>query len=123
MFGFRRSSTYRVVAPVIKQIVANPSVTYNVGDALVISSNKAAKASGTTKPTYICAEKATGKSVISAYPVDALSEYETTVKSGTVEVGKKYTIDTNSAQITSTQTDGVATVTGIAGTRVFVKFE
>lgn len=121
MFEFYRINNVRAAAPTIKQIPANASVSYKVGDALVITSGKAAKATGTTAPTYICAETGTGKEEISAYAVDKNTEYKTTA-AGSVVVGTKYTIGADADSITTTSASGVAEVVSVAGTDVVVKF-
>lgn len=121
MFELHRINNVRALAPTIKQIPADNATTYAVGDALVITSGKAAKATGATAPTYICAEKATGKTEISAYPVDKNTEYKTTA-AGAVVVGTKYTIGSDAASITTTSASGVAEVVSVAGSEVVVKF-
>lgn len=123
MFEFYKVDNAAVCAPTIKQIPANAAVTYAVGDALTITSGKAAKATGSTKPAYICAEKATGADVISAYQVDSNSEYLVgTTSNSALTVGAKYTIHTDAAQITSTTNDGVAEVIKAVGSKYVVKF-
>lgn len=120
MFSFKRINNASVVAPTIKQIAANTEVAYEVGDALVITSGKAAKATGTTKPTHICAEKATGADAISAYVIDANQEYEVPLSASgaSLKVGDKVTINTDAAKVTATTTSGVAEIVAINGTAV-----
>lgn len=127
MFNLKRVNNASVIAPSIKQIAANTSVSYAVGDALVITSGKAAKAGATAVPEYICAEKASGKDEISAYLVEPNMEFETTLSTaGTLTVGSKVTLHTDSAQVTATTTSGVAEVVSAAGSAqgdvVVVKF-
>lgn len=122
MFDLYRINNVRALAPSIKQIPANSALTYNVGEALVITGGKAAKATGTTAPTYICAETGTGLSEVSAYAVDGNTEYKTTVTTGTPTIGAKYTIHTDSAQITDVTTSGVAEVVAVLSDGVVVKF-
>lgn len=128
-FLFKKVSNAAVLAPTIKQLAATSGVAYKVGDALGISSGKAVKVSGTTAPTYICAEaKTAGASdEISAYLIEPNQEYETTLQTdGTLTVGVKYTIHSDSAQVTATSTTGVAEVISVEGTtagaKVVVKF-
>jgi hypothetical protein len=126
MFGFIRANN-NYAAPTTKQIVANTAVTYAVGDALVITSGKAAKCGATTKPEYICAEKASGKNVISAYQVEGNQEYETVLSTaGTLAIGSKVTLSDTADSVTATTTSGVAEVISVAGTtsgsKVVVRF-
>ena len=127
MFGFRRSNNNGVLAPTIKQVAANTAVTYAVGDALVLTSGKLAKAGATASPEYISAEKASGKDVLSVYPVDGNQEWETTLSTaGELVVGSKVTLSSTSDSVTATTTSGVAEVISVAGTTsgsaVVVKF-
>ena len=128
MFKYVRDNGGRY-EPVIKTIPANTAVSYNVGDALIITSGKAAKATGANKPEYICATTGTGLSEIAVYLVLPGQEYKTTfAANGTsIAVGAKVTIHTDAAQITATTTDGVAEIiekhgTGAAGTEATVRF-
>lgn len=75
MLKFKRLNNTEAVAPTIKQIPANTALTYAIGDPLVITEGKAAKS---TKDacTYVCAEAAKGKAVISAYLVTEGMELE-----------------------------------------------
>lgn len=116
MFGYRRTNNSGV-APTIKQVAANTAVTYAVGDALVVTSGKLAKAGATDKPEYISAEKASGKDVLSVYQVESNQEYETTLSTaGTLVVGTKVTLSSTSDSVTATTTSGVAEVVSVAGT-------
>lgn len=116
MFNLKRINNATIVAPTIKQIVANTATTYKVGDALVITSGKAALCGATAKPEYICAEDAKGKAAISAYIVDSATEYETTLSTaGTVAIGAKVTLSSTSDSVTATTTSGVAEVVSVAG--------
>lgn len=128
-FLFKRATNSAKLAPTIKQLAATSGVAYKVGDALGLSSGKAVKVSGTTAPTYICAEEKTAGSSdeISAYLIEHNQEYETTLQTGgTLVVGVKYTIHSDSAQVTATSTTGVAEVVSVAGSaagdKVVVRF-
>lgn len=120
MFNFKRVNNSAVGAPSIKQLVANTAVSYAVGDALNIASGKAAKVTGTTKPTYICAQKGTGLNQVSAYLVDGNQEYEVELSAAgtSLKIGDKVTIDSDSAKVTATTTSGVAEIVSINGTAV-----
>ena len=115
MFGFRRANNSGV-APTIKQIAANTAVTYSVGDALVLTSGKAALAGATAKPEYIAAQGGLGLDTLSAYQIISDQEYETVLaETGTVVVGTKVTLSSSNS-ITTTTTNGVAEVISVAGT-------
>lgn len=115
MFGFRRANNSGV-APTIKQIAANAAVTYSVGDALVITSGKAALAGATAKPEYIAAQGGLGLDTLSAYQINSDQEYETVLaETGAVVVGTKVTLSSSNS-ITTTTTNGVAEVISVAGT-------
>lgn len=120
MFNLHKVDNTAVCAPTTKQITANTEVAYKVGDALVITSGKAAKATGTTKPTHMCVETATGADEISAYIIEPNQEYEVPLSAvGTsLKVGDKVTIHTDAAQVTATTTSGVAEIVAINGTAV-----
>ena len=97
MFGFRRANNSGV-APTIKRIAANTAVTYNVGDALVITSGKAALAGSTAKPEYIAAQGGLGLDTLSVYQVNGDQEYETTLaETGAVVVGTKVTLSSSNS--------------------------
>lgn len=115
--------------PVTKTIIANTAVTYAPGDALVITSGKAAKCGATVTPEYICAGKGYGISEVAAYQVLKGQEYKVPVYGdGTgVKVGEKVTLHTDAAQVTGTTTSGVAEIieklgTGASGSEVIVRF-
>ena len=115
MFGFRRANNSGA-APTIKQIAANSAVTYHVGDALVLTSGKAALAGSTVKPEYIAAQGGLGINTLSAYQVNGDQEYETVLaETGAVVVGTKVTLSSSNS-ITTTTTNGVAEVVSVAGT-------
>lgn len=117
MFKYRKSSNVGN-APEIIQVPATASEAFVIGEALTLSSGKATKATGTTKPEYICAEKKTAVSgdKISVYLVEPNQEYETvTSADGTLVVGTKYTIDSTGLKVTATSTSGVAEVVAVDG--------
>lgn len=114
MFGYRRTNN-SYSAPAIKQVAANTAVEYAIGDALIVTSGKLAKAGATDKPEYISAEKAIGKDVLSVYQVEPNQEYETTLSTaGTLVVGTKVTLS-SASEVTATTTSGVAEVVSVAG--------
>lgn len=122
MFEYRKSNLSKSV-PEIIQVPATTSEAFAIGEALKLSSGKATKCSGTTKPEYICAEVKTAQSgdTVSAYLVGADQEYEV-ASVASIAVGTKYTIGTDGASITSTSTNGVAEVVYDDGVKAIVRF-
>lgn len=108
------------------------AITPKVGLALVLTSGQLAKASGTTKPTYICmAEKdtaVTAGEIIPVVRVNADMILETTFSAAATSVvpGAKVTVATDGMQVTGTTTDGIAEVVELdgttAGSKVRVRF-
>lgn len=130
MFSFVKSAT-NPNFPIIKQLPTTASTDYKIGDALTLSDGALVKATGTTKPQYICAENyaapAEGMKEISAYEIVDGQEWETTcgVDASAKKAGTKVTIHTDAAQVTATDTSGVFTLLtdgGAVGTKVVGKF-
>lgn len=126
MFGLFKMD--KANTPIIKQLPA-AAATYNVGEVAVLSGGVVTKASGTTMPTYLVAEKGTKTTAdtVSVIPIYPDQEYITTLSTaGTLTVGSKVTIASDASQVTATTTSGVATVieaTGsTSGSTVVVKF-
>ena len=95
----------------------------SIGMALVLSSGKLAKASGTTKPTYICmmeapAAVAAGTLIpVVAVQPDIIFEVRNQASLNGVNVGQAVTIHSDGLQITATTSSGVATIVKkVAGT-------
>lgn len=129
MFKYRKSSNVGNV-PEILQVDATAAEAFVVGEALTITSGKVTKASGTTAPKYISAEKKTAASgdKLSVYLVEKNQEYETDLTAaGTLVVGTKVTISSDGLGVTATTTSGVATVVeaegATVGSKVLVRFE
>lgn len=108
------------------------AITPKVGMALTMTSGQLAKASGTTKPTYISmVEKetaCTAGDIIPVVRVDADMILETTFSAAATSVvpGAKVTVATDGLQVTGTTTDGIAEVVELdgttAGSKVRVRF-
>ena len=103
--------------------------TYKVGEAAVLTGGLITRVSGSTKPTYVTAGAGTLASgdPISVNPIYADMEFETElVGSAALKVGEKVTISSTFDSVTTTTTNGVATIVDIAGTasgsKVAVKF-
>lgn len=127
MFGLHKMDKGNT--PIIKVLPASTG-TFAVGEVAVLSGGYITKATGSTAPTYVVVESGTKTTAdtIAVTPIYPDQEYVTTLSTaGTLTVGTKYTIATDSAQVTATSTNGVAKVletTGSAsGSTVVVKFE
>lgn len=121
MFSFYRNLA-KPNFPQTKKLPSTASTTYAVGDALVLSAGALVKATGTTKPTYICAQAyvapATGMEEISVIPITPTQEWKTAfaVAPTSIVPGSLVTIHTDAAQITATTTSGVVEVVKALGT-------
>lgn len=112
---------------------ATGSTKPDIGLALVLSSGKLAKCTGTTKPTYICmaeypaaAAAGTLLPVIAVTP-DMIFEVKNQASLNGVNIGQAVTIYSDGLQITATTSSGVATIVDkVAGTgtgnKTLVKF-
>lgn len=116
--------------PVIKEL-PSASATFSVGEVAVIASGVVTKTSGTAKPTHVICEKGTKTTanVVAVNPIYEDMEFLTTFygDGSSLNIGDKVTIHTDSAQVTATTTNGVATIveklgSGASGTEVIVKF-
>lgn len=118
--------------PVIKEFPV-AEATYSVGDACALnaSTGRMTKVTGTTAPTHISASKgsASADDVLAFIPVYEDCEYVTTfaADASALKIGAKVTIHTDSAQVTATTNNGIATIveklgSGAEGTEVVVKF-
>ena len=132
MFAFRKSNTHPV-APIIKTLPSKASTTYKLGDALILSGGFLDKATGGTKPEYICAcnyvAPAEEMEPIAVYLISPGSEWDTTFSAAatSIDEGDVVTINTDAAQVTATATGGVAKIlkkhgTGASGEGVTVTF-
>lgn len=132
MFAFRKSNTHPV-APIIKTLPSKASTTYKLGDALILSGGFLDKATGGTKPEYICAcnyvAPAEDMEPIAVYLISPGSEWDTTFSAAATSIneGDVVTINTDAAQVTATETGGVAKIpkkhgTGASGEGVTVTF-
>lgn len=132
MFAFRKSNTHPV-APIIKTLPSKASTTYKLGDALILSGGFLDKATGGTKPEYICAcnyvAPAEDMEPIAVYLISPGSEWDTTFSAAatSIDEGDVVTINTDAAQVTATATGGVAKIlkkhgTGASGEGVTVTF-
>lgn len=125
MFKLRYLDSFGSPSAVSIPMVAD--VNYEAGLPLTALG---AVATGTTKPEYICLEKATGVAdeKIAAYRILPQHTFETklTAAGTSLKVGNKVTLAAGGAGVTATTTDGVAEIIRIDGTAigdtVLVKF-
>jgi len=131
--GFIHYSNSDGRVPPWKYLPATGSTKPDIGLALVLSSGKLAKCTGTTKPRYICmaeypaaVDAGTLLPVIEVEP-DMVFECKNQANISGVNVGQAVTIHSDGLQITATTSSGVATIvdktpgTG-TGNRTLVKF-
>ncbi len=104
--------------PPLESVPADTSTTYAVGMALKIASGKAALASGTDVPVYICQTAGTGLSTIQAIRVLKSQKFNTVFSATPTSIvpGSKVTIATDGLRVTATTTDGIAEVISLDGT-------
>ena len=109
---------------------AAAGMTLKVGTALTMDGGVLAKATGETKPEFICMQdvaKTTSGQMIHVERVREETVYETelSVASAAIAVGESYTIDANGEMITAT-TGGAAEVVSFdgkeAGDKVRIRF-
>lgn len=111
---------YKGEIPVEKELEATSGVAYSVGDALVLTSGKAAKAGATAKPEFICACNRVaneGKPIV-AQLIAPNMEFKTVIGVSGLEsvpvVGTKLTLS-NANSVTGTTASGVAEVVEASG--------
>lgn len=116
MRGFIPYSNSDGRVPPWKYLPATGSTKPDIGLALVLSSGKLAKASGTTKPTYICMMEAPAAvaagtliPVIEVEP-DMIFECKNQASLNGVNIGQAVTIHSDGLQVTGTTSSGVATI-------------
>ena len=116
MRGFIPHSTEDGRVPPWVMLPATGSTKPDIGLALVLSSGKLAKASGTTKPTHICmCEKPAAVAAGTLIPVievqpDIIFECVNQASLSGVTVGQAVTIHSDGLQVTATTGSGVATI-------------
>jgi hypothetical protein len=102
--------------PPWKYLPATGSTKPDIGLALVLSSGKLVKASGTTKPTHICMrEEPAAVPAGTLLPVieierDQVFEVTNSASLASVNVGQAVTISSDGLQVTGTTSSGVATI-------------
>lgn len=137
MFNLIKIVNGRINVPEPEYLPTTASETYTEGEALVLSSGKLTKASGTTKPTHIALKSyvapATGNKELPVARIDKNMVFKAPVTYSetavAVVLGSKLTLATNGLGVTDVTTSGVATVVDTlnastaAGDEVLVIFE
>ena len=108
----------------MEYIVGTANEAISLGEALILSSGKLTKASGTNAPEFIAVGSGTGV-VIPVIRIMEDMEFETvfSADASSVAEGSKVTIGSTGLDVTATTTDGVFTIskklgTGTSGTGV-----
>lgn len=137
MFNLIKIVNGRINVPEPEYLPTTASEVYSEGEALVISSGKLTKASGTTKPTHISlkdyAAPAADSAELPVARIDGNMIFEAPVtysaEAKAIALGAKLTLATDGCGVTDVITGGVATVTDTmnanktAGDKVLVIFE
>lgn len=108
------------------------SGTYHIGELLYFSSGKLTKASGTTKPEYICMQEKVLASddilVCTVVRPDILYQTTNSAALNGIAVGNKVTVSSDGMQVTATTNSGIAEIVefdaeaaSATGKRVVVK--
>lgn len=93
-----------------------------VGMAMVMSGGMLVKATGTTKPTYICVTQRStaveAGELVQVVPCDGSTIYETefAADAAAIKRGDKVTIHTDAMSVTATTNGGIAEVVHMSGT-------
>ena len=115
-------SWYKGKTPIQKELPATAAVAYKLGDALAYGADgTVVKATGTTKPEFICASKdftAVAGDMVVGQVIEEDMEFKTTFSAAatSIKLGNKVTIGTNGDTVTATTSGGVAEVIEMAGT-------
>lgn len=125
-------SWYKGKTPIEKELPATAEVDYKLGDALAYgSAGTIVKATGTTKPEFICASSdftaKAGDKVVGQVINEEMEFLTSLSAAGTsLKLGNKVTIGTDGDKVTATTTNGVAEIIEMFGTsvgdNVIVKF-
>ncbi len=118
MFNLRKIINGRINVPEMEFLPVTASETFKAGEALVLSSGKLTKASGTTKPTYIAAKDyvapASGAELLPCFRVEKNMVFRVPVTFSSTPValvlGTKVTLHTDGLGVTDVTTSGVATI-------------
>lgn len=137
MFNLTKIVNGRINVPEPEYLPTTASEAYVEGEALVLSSGKLTKASGTTKPTHVALKTYTAPATdnedlpVARIDKSMVFEVPVTYSSNAVAIvlGSKLTIAADGCGVTDVTTSGVATVVDtldankVAGDKVLVIFE
>ena len=118
MFNCKKIVNGRMNVPETESLPTTASEVYKEGEALVLSSGKLTKASGTTKPTHISladyTAPASGQKDLPCYRIKKNMVFEVPVTfsstAAAIVVGSKLTVATDGLGVTDVTTGGVITV-------------
>ncbi len=118
MFNCKKIVNGRMNVPETESLPTTASEVYKEGEALVLSSGKLTKASGTTKPTHISladyTAPASGQKDLPCYRIEKNMVFEVPVTfsstAAAIVVGSKLTVATDGLGVTDVTTGGVITV-------------
>ena len=118
MFNLKKIINGRMNVPEMELLPVTASESFVMGEALVLSSGKLTKASGTTKPTHIAAKDyvapASGAEKLPCYRIakNMVFAVPVTYSSSAVAVvlGSTVTVDSDGLGVTDVTASGVATV-------------
>lgn len=118
MFNCKKIINGRINVPETESLPTTASEVYKEGEALVLSSGKLTKASGTTKPTHISladyTAPASGQKDLPCYRIAPNMVFEVPVSfsetAAAIVVGSKLKVDTDGLGVTDVTTGGVITV-------------
>ena len=115
MFNCKKIINGRINVPETESLPTTASEVYKEGEALVLSSGKLTKASGTTKPTHISladyTAPASGQKDLPCYRIAPNMVFEVPVSFSetavAIVVGSKLKVDTDGLGVTDVTTGGV----------------
>ncbi len=118
MFNCKKIINGRMNVPETESLPTTASEVYKEGEALVLSSGKLTKASGTTKPTHISladyTAPASGQKELPCFRIAPNMVFEVPVTFSetavAIVVGAKLKVDTDGLGVTDVTTGGVITV-------------
>lgn len=118
MFNCKKIINGRMNVPETESLPTTAGETYKEGEALVLSSGKLTKASGTTKPTHISladyTAPASDNKNLPCYRIASNMVFEVPVTfsetAKAITVGSKLTVAADGLGVTDTATGGVVTV-------------
>lgn len=133
MIWLHKNDNGRGVAPDTVSLPRAAGTAYAAGTALILKDGVAAVAAGAVKPSFICYSnnEANDGSELLGYSVCPTMQFEvplTAYTASALKPGAKLTLSADGKGVTSTTTDGVATIIDLQGAtavgdKIIVKFE